>query len=395
MLINRTYCFLFFFSYIVVGVLGAFIESTIKVSFLDELIIAVFCGLLFLKIVKQHHISKKLAILLVTWVFFLIYSLLCNVTSNPAIFQGCLQQIKPFLLLFSLLEIKQHLAKKDKKIVYKLTKLLGFVLPVIAFVSRLDADHSAFFVHMANYGNLMMVTSLMFFYCSSKKKNDKILFVIFLFLGIFCLRSKYYGEVVAILFFIFLLKKEIKINLKYFICSGILIFTMLVFSWGKVYTYYQGFNGEILARSALYQTAFELAKDYFPLGSGFGSFADDASKVYYSPIYIKYGLSDIWGLSPFYSNYITDTYFPVVIGQFGVIGLIMLCMFYFFLFKQIPYSPKDRDDFTYVLSLCLLVIFIVESTAGSMFTSYLCIPYMLLLSDIINTNKKNSFSKEL
>lgn len=54
---------------------------------------------------------------------------------------------------------------------------------------------------------------------------------------------------------------------------------------------------EFMARAMLYVTSFEIFKDFFPFGSGFASFASHSSGVYYSPLYAKYGIENVKGIS--------------------------------------------------------------------------------------------------
>lgn len=76
------------------------------------------------------------------------------------------------------------------------------------------------------------------------------------------------------------------------------------------------------ARVALYEGAVKIALDKLPLGAGLGRYASWMSRVDYSPLYEEYGLSTIPGLRPTNSRYATDTFWPQILGEFGIIGLI-------------------------------------------------------------------------
>jgi O-antigen ligase len=76
------------------------------------------------------------------------------------------------------------------------------------------------------------------------------------------------------------------------------------------------------ARSALYGASIDIAVDHFPLGVGLGRFGSHMSRVKYSPVYAEYGLTSIRGLQEDNANYITDTFWPMVLGEHGIIGLI-------------------------------------------------------------------------
>jgi hypothetical protein len=76
------------------------------------------------------------------------------------------------------------------------------------------------------------------------------------------------------------------------------------------------------ARTALYVGSLDVARDYFPVGAGLGRYASWMSRVNYSPLYEQYGLSDIHGLRPTNPAYVTDTFWPQILGELGVLGLV-------------------------------------------------------------------------
>ena len=77
------------------------------------------------------------------------------------------------------------------------------------------------------------------------------------------------------------------------------------------------------ARGMLYKVAFKIANDFFPLGSGFGTYGSEISRKFYSSLYYIYGLSNIHGLSPEWTEYITDAQWASILGESGWIGLII------------------------------------------------------------------------
>lgn len=74
-------------------------------------------------------------------------------------------------------------------------------------------------------------------------------------------------------------------------------------------------------RGELYLAALRIAGDNFPFGVGFGRFATYLSLDPYSPVYVQYGLSSVYGLSPQTKFYLLDTSWPAVLGEAGWLGL--------------------------------------------------------------------------
>jgi hypothetical protein len=128
------------------------------------------------------------------------------------------------------------------------------------------------------------------------------------------------------------------------------------------------------ARVALHYTSVLIAIDHFPLGSGLASFGSHASRVYYSPVYHEYGLSRIWGLSPTYPAFITDTFWPMVLGQGGIVTLVPYVVFVALLvsccWKRSRIETSSAEDrFLALASLFVLVGSLLESTSSHIYDS--------------------------
>ncbi|MDQ1436387.1 MAG: hypothetical protein QOK43_16 [Acidimicrobiaceae bacterium] len=77
------------------------------------------------------------------------------------------------------------------------------------------------------------------------------------------------------------------------------------------------------ARRLLYRVSGQIARSNFPFGVGFGRFGSWPSTLVYSPVFYQYGLSGVWGLSPEYRSFINDTTWPTILGESGVIGVLL------------------------------------------------------------------------
>jgi hypothetical protein len=74
-------------------------------------------------------------------------------------------------------------------------------------------------------------------------------------------------------------------------------------------------------RGRLYLASLRIAADHVPFGAGFGRFASYLSVDPYSPVYARYGLSHVYGLSPQTKFYLLDTSWPALLGEAGWLGL--------------------------------------------------------------------------
>jgi len=232
---------------------------------------------------------------------------------------------------------------------------------------------------------------LFFLYTSKKNKSSILIFYLIITLGLFCTRSKYYGEFVFSIICIQFISSKVRVSIKY-IMGGIVACVLIIFAtWTKFNNYFvEGLDNEEIARPVLYHTSINIMNDFFPLGSGYGSFAEDASRKYYSPVYDMYGISGVYGLSRDYDAFVADTFFPVIIGQFGLIGIVLFISFWLFIIKRVNrFYVTKKYKLDYNICLIIIVTIIIESIAGPMFVSFTGIPYLFLLALIVSEMRYN------
>lgn len=136
---------------------------------------------------------------------------------------------------------------------------------------------------------------------------------------------------------------------------------------------YFGSGSEATPRNALYIAGFQIARDYFPFGSGQGTFGSYPVGKSYSNIYYKYGLDKRYGLGPeaiksTKENFLFDTYWSHIIGEMGFIAAFFyLWLWCFPALKTFPFlihSNKEIKAFAFIITMTIVTIFI-ESLALS------------------------------
>lgn len=103
--------------------------------------------------------------------------------------------------------------------------------------------------------------------------------------------------------------------------------------------------------------AFITANQYFPMGAGFGTFASATAAKYYSNLYYQYNFNESWGMSPTDTRFLTDNYYPQIIGQLGYIGAaVWVTLVYKIVKKLILTIPEKHVCYgTLYLYGCLLI----------------------------------------
>ena len=106
-------------------------------------------------------------------------------------------------------------------------------------------------------------------------------------------------------------------------------------------------------RAAMLNVSFRIAADYFPLGAGGGTFGSAASYQYgYSQVYYDYGIYLLWGGSPDYAAFLQDAYWPKVIGEGGVLGVIFYVVFLMSCGVSILYRDPNASSHQEVCAGC-------------------------------------------
>jgi hypothetical protein len=127
----------------------------------------------------------------------------------------------------------------------------------------------------------------------------------------------------------------------------------------------------IQPRIALYAASIAIAREHFPLGVGFGRFGSHISRVFYSPAYEEYGLSQVVGLRQRRPNAVTDTFWPMLLGEAGVLGMLAYAAFVGAIavgaWKRGHVAPSSNERAIHLAVLMILVLALVESTVAPTF----------------------------
>lgn len=81
-------------------------------------------------------------------------------------------------------------------------------------------------------------------------------------------------------------------------------------------------------RVGLYLGSVAIARDNLPLGEGIGRFGSHMSREEYSPVYAEYGMDTMYGIAPAAPIAVTDTFWPMILGEAGLLGLLGAGLFF-------------------------------------------------------------------
>lgn len=386
-----------------VGVLGSLDEFTALLS--------IFVILFFIAKGKLRFFRKEFYIILLLLIVLavgLISNISANyngnVTDNRAIFADSIIFFKAFLAYFGI-RLASH--KFDSALVLnKIALYAEYVFYILVLIAAIDIMFNIF-PRSERYG---IRTIVLFFSHSSRmgfafsfiflallpkyyKTNKELLFIV-LIMGLFCLRVKYFGFLAISIFFIFYSKYLFRIPKLYFLSTIAALALLLVWVFQEKIEYYFYFENidDAWSRAIVLYYSFIIGNDFFPLGTGFGSYSSYYSGLYYSWVYDLYGINNVYGISRKYWKFVADQYWPMVLGQFGWIGffsMVMVIYNYLMLFLDKTKAFRDNKEYHYLLAALLgLLLLLVDSTSDAIFTQQRAVALFIFFALIVNTVDK-------
>lgn len=155
-------------------------------------------------------------------------------------------------------------------------------------------------------------------------------------------------------------EKKIRFSLKTIIpIIGVLYF----FAVDQIEAYFVNTSAP---RSKLLVYGVHTMKRFFLLGSGFATYGTDAAVKYYSKLYIEYGFNKVYGLNRLQPMFAHDTYWPAIMGQFGVFGTVLMIVLVYKLCKDILKRTKN-DNYMFFAALFTVITQVSSSVATATF----------------------------
>ncbi|WP_270646963.1 O-antigen ligase family protein [Paeniclostridium hominis] len=375
-------------------------------SYMDEglaMITTIYALILLLNKKKAIKITKYELIALIFFLLYLFLGFVSNATHNIIGFKhGILSMImtaKGYMLYFSCRVIFQYYDVKASilKNISKVLEISLYILALIGIVNIplnfLEDQGMRFGLHtvsigfshpteLAFFAIISMTTILLYYNYTNKTKGELSVIIASSLLVLFTGRSKAIAFICVYIILFYLMKLIKKFKLKYFI---LLIPIMVYIALPRIIS--EIFNG---ARGYLYTAGYKIAKDYFPLGTGFGTFGSYMSREFYSPLYYEYGLSSVWGLSPSMPSYIADTYWAMIMGETGFIGVVLLILVLYFIFVQFLKGYNDYKS--KIITFGLICYTVVTSIAEPIYSSNKCAALFMVLA-LFMTIRKSYYEK--
>ena len=380
---------------------GLHLKGTIKLNLKSLIVFAIFAVLVFIEYKYNgsyfDEILGIVSILVVIYKWNKIYYqdfralFLLFVNIGIGLFSNLLYEIHwswfsvavdvltQVKLIFCFMAIRYFLSEREKQIVIdyispiaRLYFLAAFALGVYTqifdtgmheeiryglktFRFIFEFSHQYTSVSFLMIGAIISATNI-----APKKKN------FYTFIGtvaiLLALKSPAIIYTVSFIFLYYYFKKYQKLNYKIIVP---LIIALIAASTYQIQTYL--LNDEA-ARRIFFQYAFKTANRFFPLGSGFATYGSAEAAKHYSQLYVDYKFYKHWGMGIGENGqFLYDTYWPMVIGQFGWIGMILFAYSYINMFKSIQRSKADYSKKAYIYAM--FIQYMVHAMGASILSS--------------------------
>lgn len=351
-------------------------------SNIDEMM-TIILFLFTLLMCRKRYINRKprkeFIVCLGIIAFYFVYSLIWGVNVLGGILLDLMQEVRPYTIIFCTWILNPQFSGKQKK------WMLATV--VLTLVSWIIYDLDSFENRNAEFpvlGQLAICTGMSWYLLTKQTKRNRNIALLLVLTGMLAPKFKFMGEVVCFIAFIYFLKKRLNFrSLKTILYCTVIATIVLTVTWTRFDAYYvSGLSNEYLARPMTYKTSLKILYDYLPFGPGIGTFACNGAWKFYSPLYYKYNLNDIWGLDEG-GGFICDAYYPTL-AQFGIVGVFFFLWFWKRRFKEINVIQDMRYYRVAMITVCCLAI---EQTADSSWLSGKGMGYCLLLALCLNANR--------
>lgn len=311
--------------------------------------------------------------------FYVGYSLMFGANVAESVWIDLMQEIRPYTIVFCTWILNPQFTKKQKKWMLA-TMVVTLGSWIFYHPESLQSENAEFPV----LGQLAICTGMAWYLLTEPIKRNKYIALALVLTGMIAPKFKFMGEVVCFIAFVFFLKKRLNFRSpKTMIYCTILVAIILTVTWTRFDGYYvSGLSNDELARPMTYKTSLKILYDYFPFGSGMGSFACNGAWKYYSPLYYKYKLNDIWGLDEG-GGFICDAYYPTL-AQFGIVGVFFFLWFWKRRMSAINVIVDMRYYRVAMITICCLAI---EQTADSSWLAGKGMGYCMLLALCLNANR--------
>lgn len=407
MKLSWKYCYMLLLLY--VGVFWSWLQYSVipSFSYWDEVYSLIF-SIFIVKAISEGgcHVKKDDVVICASLIGYCLCSLIGNIINGYApissVINDLFLNLKFFMSIYATMIVFRNFDIKSYKdnisrhiemitvifvVLFIVDKLLG-IFPVYEVRFGISSEQ-LIFAHPTFCAAALFFLLAMYMLFGDVKKKSSIIYMCLL-AGLICMTLRFkaiatVGVFIALyVFFVWFRIKKLNI-----VIIGLAALAVVLVCYNQIYFYFFSSMALRMPRGAMLNTSLQIAKDFFPFGTGFGTFGSYTSGVNYSPVYELYGISDIGGMTKTDISAISDNYWPMILGQSGVIGFV--CMFNIWrkLYQRIN-QYRYIDLQFYLAGIGCFIFILISSTSESAIVNPVSIPVAFILGMIFSQNIENS-----
>jgi len=321
--------------------------------------------------------------------FLILFLIIAGFFSKSSFFNYLLGVFFTFLFVFVFVVTSN--TKNSRNSIIKIFKYLLICFAIMSIISIFQSlssgsslrEYTGLFRELGAFGavmNFCTMISLSLYIITSKK--------IYFYLSIFfsvgvaltILKKTIISNVLVWLFYFFY-RADSKIKIKLFIVF-LTIFLAGFFLIGDKLSkdieentnYLNDVGSKEHVRIGMFLASKQIALDYFPFGSGLGTFGSLASiSGGYSQVHFDYGVAYIGTNSPEDvangKHTLLDTYWPHIFAELGFVGTFLFLVIWLFPLKKAFFNIKTTNE-PFVKGISFYIIMSVITTTWEGFTLY-------------------------
>lgn len=170
--------------------------------------------LLLYAIIKHRYLvhDKKRAAEIKTYIvimmFYLLYSLVIQVTTMRGVILDFMQQLRPYAVFYLTWMLAPEFTRKQKKWI-KLVVLASFFGYLLAFMFKPGLVTPYGGGESAALGQIALCSAMVYYLFSRQTKQNRNIAIFIMLLGLFSGKSKYFGECVVFIALLVFVKSKI------------------------------------------------------------------------------------------------------------------------------------------------------------------------------------------
>ena len=365
------------------------------VNFFDELyVIFLWCAAL-VKNGGNIYLDKEDKRILLLSILFTALGLISNMRNEYQTLGYAISDAficAKFSLIY--LGIRQYVRsrKENKEIIFSLYKFckvfitVSFILAVINIVIPIfPTSDFRYFMNSIQlfYGHpttlaIASITAVSVIITKQsivRGKKDMIYIVLGLMVTCFTVRSKAIAGALCIAF-IYLYFVKFKIKNKLIAGASVMVIGFIT-GYDQIAFYFGGYSkyDNNFVRERLLLDSGRIANRFFPVGSGFGTFASNIAAEHWSTLYNEYNYV--------YGPFLSDSFWPIVVAQTGWIGLgVFIFILTTYLIRIITF--QNVNIYLFWAGLSIMCYELICSVAESAFFNPVVCPLFMLMGIIVN-----------